>query len=43
MDKAKFSREVEAYLTQLAEPHQPVDFEPAIAELAEKGAPRARG
>jgi Xaa-Pro aminopeptidase len=38
MDKAKFSREVEAYLTQLAEPHQPVDFEPAIAELAGKGA-----
>jgi Xaa-Pro aminopeptidase len=38
MDKAKFSREVEAYLTQLAEPHQPGEFEPAIAELAGKGA-----
>ena len=38
MDKAKFSREVEAYLTQLAEPHQPEAFEPAIAELAGKGA-----
>ncbi|EXL09758.1 aminopeptidase P family protein [Aquamicrobium defluvii] len=38
MDKAKFSREVEAYLTQLAEPHQPEEFEPAITELAVKGA-----
>src|SRR5690606_31369058 len=38
MDKAKFSREVEAYLTQLAEPHQPGEFEPAIAGLAGKGA-----
>ncbi len=38
MDKAKFSREVEAYLTQLADPRQPDAFEPAVAELARKGA-----
>ncbi|MET3789946.1 aminopeptidase P family protein [Aquamicrobium terrae] len=38
MDKAKFSREVEAYLTQLAEPHQPDEFEAAVAALARKGA-----
>lgn len=38
MDRAKFSREAEAYLTQLAEPHQPDAFEPAIANLATQGA-----
>jgi Xaa-Pro aminopeptidase len=38
MDKAKFSREVEAYLTQLADLHQPDEFEPAVADLARNGA-----
>jgi Xaa-Pro aminopeptidase len=38
MEKAKFSREVEAYLTQLADPHQPVEFEQAVADLAKSSA-----
>ncbi len=38
MDKRKFSRQVEAYLTQLAEPHQPDEFEAAVVSLAKGGA-----
>ena len=38
MDKAKFSREVEAYLTQLADLHRPDEFEAAVAGLAGAGA-----
>ena len=38
MGRRKFSREVEAYLTQLAEPHDPAEFEPALAALAKGGA-----
>lgn len=38
MDKRKFSRTVEAYLTQLAEPREPADFEPDLAALAGTGA-----
>ncbi|RVC01139.1 aminopeptidase P family protein, partial [Mesorhizobium sp. M7A.F.Ca.AU.001.01.1.1] len=38
MDKRKFSRQVAAYLTQLAEPHEPGEFEAAITALAKSGA-----
>ncbi len=38
MDKRKFSRTVEAYLTQLAEPREPGDFEPDLVALAKSGA-----
>lgn len=38
MDGRKFSRQVEAYLTQLAEPHEPGEFEAAIVALAKGGA-----
>ncbi|MDR7035076.1 aminopeptidase P family protein [Mesorhizobium sp. BE184] len=38
MDSRKFSRTVNAYLTQLAEPHEPADFEPAVVKLAKGGA-----
>jgi Xaa-Pro aminopeptidase len=38
MDKRKFSRTVEAYLTQLAEPRAPADFEPDLVALAKAGA-----
>ncbi|WP_095086976.1 aminopeptidase P family protein [Mesorhizobium sophorae] len=38
MDGRKFSRQVEAYLTQLAEPHEPSEFEAAIVALAKGGA-----
>lgn len=38
MDGRKFSRQVEAYLTQLAEPHEPGEFEAAIEALAKGGA-----
>ena len=38
MDQRKFSRTVAAYLTQLAEPHEPGEFEPAIVALAKGGA-----
>ncbi|MER9306081.1 aminopeptidase P family protein [Mesorhizobium sp. M0293] len=38
MDRRKFSRQVEAYLTQLAEPHEPGEFEAAIVSLAKGGA-----
>ncbi|RVA71782.1 aminopeptidase family protein P, partial [Mesorhizobium sp. M7A.F.Ca.CA.001.11.2.1] len=38
MDKRKFSRQVAAYLTQLAEPHEPGEFEAAIVGLAKCGA-----
>ncbi|MER8445980.1 aminopeptidase P family protein [Mesorhizobium sp. M1066] len=38
MDQRKFSRQVAAYLTQLAEPHEPGEFEAAIAALAKSGA-----
>lgn len=37
MDKRKFSRQVAAYLTQLAEPHGPGEFEAAITSLAKSG------
>ncbi|TGU93816.1 aminopeptidase P family protein [Mesorhizobium sp. M00.F.Ca.ET.151.01.1.1] len=38
MDSRKFSRQVAAYLTQLADPHEPGEFEAAIAALAKSGA-----
>lgn len=38
MDSRKFSRQVAAYLTQLAEPHEPGEFEAAIVALAKSGA-----
>ncbi|ANN58537.1 aminopeptidase P family protein [Mesorhizobium loti] len=38
MDSRKFSRQVAAYLTQLADPHEPGEFEAAIAALAKGGA-----
>ncbi|PBC24553.1 MULTISPECIES: aminopeptidase P family protein [unclassified Mesorhizobium] len=38
MDMRKFSRQVAAYLTQLADPHEPGEFEAAIAALAKGGA-----
>ncbi|MFK0687325.1 aminopeptidase P family protein [Mesorhizobium sp. IMUNJ 23033] len=38
MDQRKFSRTVAAYLTQLAELHEPGKFEAAIAALAKGGA-----
>lgn len=38
MDGRKFSRQIEAYLTQLAEPHEPGEFEAAIEALAKGGA-----
>ena len=38
MDPRKFSRTVEAYLTQLAEPREPAGFEPDLAALARSGA-----
>ncbi|TIN31052.1 MAG: aminopeptidase P family protein, partial [Mesorhizobium sp.] len=38
MDQRKFSRTVAAYLTQLAELHEPGEFEAAIAGLAKGGA-----
>jgi Xaa-Pro aminopeptidase len=38
MDSRKFSREVAAYLTQLADLHEPGEFEAAIAGLARDGA-----
>jgi Xaa-Pro aminopeptidase len=38
MDGRKFSRTVAAYLTQLADLHEPSEFEPAIAALAKSGA-----
>ncbi|MBB6412011.1 aminopeptidase P family protein [Mesorhizobium sangaii] len=38
MDRRKFSRQVEAYLTQLAEPHEPGEFEAAVVALAKGGA-----
>ncbi|MDX8519396.1 aminopeptidase P family protein [Mesorhizobium dulcispinae] len=38
MDPRKFSRQVAAYLTQLADPHDPGEFEAAIAGLADDGA-----
>ncbi|CDX29540.1 Peptidase M24 [Mesorhizobium sp. SOD10] len=38
MDQRKFSRQVAAYLTQLADPHDPGEFEAAIIELAKGGA-----
>ncbi|OBQ86745.1 aminopeptidase P family protein [Mesorhizobium sp. WSM3873] len=38
MDQRKFSRQVAAYLTQLADPYDPGAFEAAVAELAKDGA-----
>ncbi|RUW46521.1 aminopeptidase family protein P, partial [Mesorhizobium sp. M8A.F.Ca.ET.021.01.1.1] len=38
IDSRKFSRQVAAYLTQLADPHEPGEFEAAIAALAKSGA-----
>ncbi|PBB90541.1 X-Pro aminopeptidase [Mesorhizobium sp. WSM3864] len=38
MDQRKFSRQVAAYLTQLADPHDPGEFEAAVANLAKSGA-----
>ncbi|MER8464372.1 aminopeptidase P family protein [Mesorhizobium sp. M1396] len=38
MDRRKFSRQVAAYLTQLAQPHEPGEFEAAIVALAKSGA-----
>ncbi|WP_421912356.1 aminopeptidase P family protein [Mesorhizobium sp.] len=38
MNSKKFSRQVAAYLTQLADPHEPGEFEAAIAALAKGGA-----
>ncbi|MDX8511659.1 aminopeptidase P family protein [Mesorhizobium captivum] len=38
MDQRKFSRQVAAYLTQLADLHDPGEFEAAITELAKGGA-----
>ncbi|ESY23710.1 MULTISPECIES: aminopeptidase P family protein [unclassified Mesorhizobium] len=38
MDQRKFSRTVAAYLTQLADLHEPGEFEAAVAALAEGGA-----
>ncbi|MDG4856121.1 MULTISPECIES: aminopeptidase P family protein [unclassified Mesorhizobium] len=38
MDQRKFSRQVAAYLTQLADPHDPGEFEAAVANLAKGGA-----
>ncbi|MCA0015166.1 aminopeptidase P family protein [Mesorhizobium sp. B292B1B] len=38
MDSRKFSRQVAAYLTQLAEPHEPREFEAAVVALAKSGA-----
>ena len=38
MDKRKFSRQVAAYLTQLAALHEPGEFEAAIVALAKGGA-----
>ncbi|THF59587.1 aminopeptidase P family protein [Ollibium composti] len=38
MTGKKFSRTVAAYLTQLADLHEPADFEPAVAALAKVGA-----
>ncbi|MGN6144265.1 MAG: aminopeptidase P family protein [Mesorhizobium sp.] len=38
MTGKKFSRTVAAYLTQLADLHEPADFEPAVAALAKAGA-----
>ncbi|WFP73360.1 aminopeptidase P family protein [Mesorhizobium sp. WSM4906] len=38
MDPRKFSRQVAAYLTQLADLHDPGEFEAAIAGLADDGA-----
>ncbi|RWL86539.1 MAG: aminopeptidase P family protein [Mesorhizobium sp.] len=38
MDQRKFPRQVAAYLTQLADLHDPDEFEAAIVELAKNGA-----
>ena len=38
MDRRKFSRQVAAYLTQLADLHEPGEFEAAIVALAKGGA-----
>ncbi|AZO13868.1 aminopeptidase P family protein [Mesorhizobium sp. M2A.F.Ca.ET.043.05.1.1] len=38
MDQRKFPRQVAAYLTQLADLHDPGEFETAIVELAKSGA-----
>ncbi|WP_296744029.1 aminopeptidase P family protein [Mesorhizobium sp.] len=38
MDQRKFSQQVAAYLTQLADLHDPAEFEAAIAGLAKAGA-----
>ena len=38
MDQRKFPRQVAAYLTQLADPHDPGEFEAAIVDLAKSGA-----
>ena len=38
MDQRKFSRQVAAYLTQLADLHDPGEFETAVAALAKGGA-----
>ncbi|WP_217569429.1 aminopeptidase P family protein [Mesorhizobium sp. GbtcB19] len=38
MDQRKFPRQVAAYLTQLADPHDPDEFEAAIVDLAKDGA-----
>ncbi|TPM55033.1 aminopeptidase P family protein [Mesorhizobium sp. B2-2-4] len=38
MDSRKFSRQVAAYVTQLAEPHEPGEFEAAVVALAKSGA-----
>ncbi|KQZ81387.1 X-Pro aminopeptidase [Mesorhizobium sp. Root157] len=38
MDSRKFSREVAAYLTQLAALHEPGEFEPSVSTLAKSGA-----
>ena len=38
MDQRKLSRQVEAYLTQLADLHEPGELEPAIVALAKGGA-----
>ncbi|TIO78088.1 MAG: aminopeptidase P family protein [Mesorhizobium sp.] len=38
MDQRKFSRQVAAYLTQLADLHDPDEFEAAVANLAKNGA-----
>ena len=38
MDQRKFPRQVAAYLTQLADLHNPDEFEAAIVELAKSGA-----